>query len=231
MRESSRRNSRRASSRRIPRLAGFGAWIAVASVAVLGSCYPGDQLTVDESDVVVTLFDGSEDFASKQSYAMPDSIIHLVAEGAQDRISRDFDAEILAQVASNMNGIGFTRQTDPALADVIMLVAVTAQNEVGYTGYPWGGSWGWYYPYPPGWGWGWYPWYGGGSTLYTYRVGTVFMQMLDPARADSTEAKVPTVWIGALNGLVEGTQAEIEDRVVGGINQAFAQSPYLGEGK
>jgi hypothetical protein len=204
-------------------------WLAVASVVVLGSCYPGDQLTVSEADVVVTLFDDTADFASKQTYAMPDSIIHLVADNAVDDISRSFDAEILAQVAANMNGAGFTRVTDPALADVIMLVAINAQNEVGYTGYPWGGYWGWYTPYPPGYGWGWYPWYGGGSTIYTYRTGTVFMQMLDPAAVDSTEAKIPTIWVGALNGLVDGSQ--VEERIIDGINQAFAQSPYLGEGK
>jgi hypothetical protein len=108
-----------------------------------------------------------------------------------------------------------------------MLVSISARNNVGYTGYPWGGYWGWYLPYPPDWGWGYYPWYGG--SIYTYRSGTVFMQMLDPARADSTVQKVPTVWIGAMNGVAEGD--DIEERVIDGINQAFEQSPYLGAGK
>ena len=219
----------RESSRWASRPARFGMWIAVTSVVVLGSCYPGDQLTISEADVVVTLVDDSADFASKQTYAMPDSIIHLVEENGVDDISRSFDAEILAQVAANMNGVGFTRETDPALADVIMLVAISAQNQVGYTGYPWGGYWGWYAPYPPGYGWGWYPWYGGGSTIYSYRTGTVFMQLLDPAGVDSTEEKIPTIWIGALNGLVDGSH--VEERIIDGIDQAFAQSPYLGEGK
>jgi Domain of unknown function (DUF4136) len=193
------------------------------------ACYPGDTLEVSEADVVVTLFDAEADFASLQIYAMPDSIVHIVPEGATDDISRDFDAEILAQVATNMSGLGFTREmNDPAAADAIMLVSIAAQNNVGYTGYPWGGYWGWYYPYPPNWGWGWYPWYGSG-TLYTYRSGTVFMQLRDPERADSTEQKVPTVWVGALNGLVEDD--DVEQRIVDGIDQAFAQSPYLGAGK
>jgi hypothetical protein len=206
-------------------------WLGVASLAVLGSCYPGDQLTVEEADVVVTLYDQSADFASKQTYAMPDSVIHLVQSGETDDISRAFDDGTLTQVATNMDAMGFTRETDPALADVIVLVAVTAKEEVGFTGYPWGGYWGWYYPYPPSFGWGYYPWYGGGGSVYMYRTGTMFMQMIDPASADSTLAKVPTIWLGALNGIVEGTQAEIQQRIVGGINQAFLQSPYLGEGK
>jgi hypothetical protein len=162
---------------------------------------------------------------------MPDSVIHLVQSGETDDISRTFDDGTLTQVATNMDAMGFTRETDPALADVIVLVAVTAHEEVGFTGYPWGGYWGWYYPYPPSFGWGWYPWYGGGGSVYMYRTGTVFMQMIDPSLADSIQEKVPTIWLGALNGIVEGTPSEIQQRIVGGINQAFLQSPYLGEGK
>ncbi len=206
-------------------------WIvtALCAAALLSSCYPGDQLTTEEADVVVTLYDDKTDFATKQSYAMPDTIVHLVNEGTGDEISRDFDAEILERVAANMGAMGYTRESDPADADLIMLVGITAQNEIGYTGWGWGGYWGWYYPYPPGWGWGYYPWYGGGSSIYVYRVGSVFMQLIDPAAADSSEAKVPTVWLGALNGLVQGDA--VEDRIVAGIDQAFTQSPYLGEGK
>jgi hypothetical protein len=206
-----------------------GLCLALALAAVAGSCYPGDQLTVEDSDVIVTLYNPDADFSAKQSYAMPDTIVHLVQEGEISDISRAYDDEVLARVASNLGALGFTRETDPNLADVFMLVAVAASNQVGYTGYPWGGYWGWYYPYPPGWGWGYYPWYGGGGTVYTYRTGTVFMQMIDPAAADTVQTKVPTIWIGALNGLVEGNA--VEERILNGIDQAFAQSPYLGAGK
>lgn len=213
----------RASPARVIRL-----WLALASILAFGACYPGDQLTVEEADVVVTIFDEGTDFAAYSTYAMPDSIIHLLPPSGIDNISRSLDAEILAAVESNMLKLGFTEEAVPTDADVLMLVAATARQEVGYSGYGWGSYWGWYYPYPPSWGWGWYPWYGGGSTVYTYRVGTLFIQMLDPARADSTLEKVPTVWVGALNGIADGA---VEQRIVDGIDQAFEQSPYLGEGK
>ncbi len=204
--------------------------VGLVIVVALGSCYPGDQLTVEEADVVVTLFDQGTDFASLSTYEMPDTIVHLVDEDQEDNIRRDFDAQILDRIAGHMAALGFTRVALPGSADAIMLVAVTAREQIGYTGgYGWGGYWGWYYPYPPGWGWGWYPWYGGGGTIYTYRTGTLFMDLLDPAAADSTEEKVPTAWIAALNGLIEGNQ--VEERIDNGIDQAFAQSPYLGAGK
>jgi uncharacterized protein DUF4136 len=210
----------------------LGAAIATVMFTVLGalvSCYPGDQLTTEEADVVVTLFDDQTDFSTLQSYAMPDTIIHLVADSSSDDLRRDFDDEILAQVASEMAAKGFTRASDPNDADAFLLVSASTREQVGYTGYPWGGYWGWYVPYPPGWGWGWYPWYGGGGTIYTYRSGTIFMQLLDPAQADSTEGKIPTVWIGAINGLVQGNT--IEERIADGIRQAFLQSSYLADGK
>lgn len=202
---------------------------ATVALAVLISCYPGDQLNVEDADVVVTLFDAQTDFGTLQTYAMPDTIVQLTADSTAGSVRRDFDDEILAQVASEMAALGFTRESDPANADAFLLLSVAAREQVGYTGFPWGGYWGWYYPYPPGWGWGWYPWYGGGGTIYTYRTGTVFMQLLDPARADSTEEKIPTVWVGAINGMIEGTA--IEERIADGIREAFAQSPYLGDGK
>ncbi|MCI0451610.1 MAG: DUF4136 domain-containing protein [Candidatus Latescibacteria bacterium] len=206
-----------------------GLFLALALAAAAGSCYPGDQLTVEDSDIIVTLYDPDADFAAMQSYAMPDTIVHVVQDGGIDDISRAYDDDVLTQVASNMGALGFTRETDPNLADVFVLVSVAANDQVGYTGYPWGDYWGWYYPYSPGWGWGYYPWYGGGGTVYTYRSGTVFMQMIDPAAADSSLSLVPTIWIGALNGLVEGDA--VEERILDGIDQAFAQSPYLGAGK
>lgn len=220
MRESS--PGGRGSALRVARL-----WRVLAAMLVFGACYPGDQLTVSDADVVVTLFDEDADFAAFSTYAMPDSIIHLSSEAGDD-VSRAYDAEVLAAVESNLAALGFTREIQPQDADVLMLVAVTAREEIGYAGYPWGGYWGWYYPYPPAWGWGWYPWYGGGGTVYTYRTGTIFMQLLDPARADSSLQQVPTVWIGALNGIVDEA---VEQRILEGIDQAFAQSPYLGEGK
>jgi hypothetical protein len=214
----------RARPRRAARAALCG--LAVLLLPLI-ACYPGDALTVEEADVVVTLFDKVADFASKQSYAMPDSILHLVPEGETDDISRDYDAMVLSTVATNMATLGFTREGDPADADVFVLVSVFAQDQLGYAYYPW---WGWYYPYSGCcWYGGWYPWYPASGAVYEYRSGTVFMEMVDPALADSTLERVPSIWVGAVNGLVEGNA--VPERIADGITQAFEQSPYLGAGK
>jgi hypothetical protein len=43
----------------------------------------------------------------------------------------------------------------------------------------------------------------------------------------SGTGNVPIVWIGVINGLVEGSQASINARVLTDIDQAFTQSEYL----
>jgi hypothetical protein len=51
--------------------------------------------------------------------------------------------------------------------------------------------------------------------------------MLD---AKATEQK-DALWVAAINGILEDTSAGISTRINNSINQAFTQSPYLGEGK
>ncbi|HEX6790868.1 MAG TPA: DUF4136 domain-containing protein [Candidatus Krumholzibacteria bacterium] len=208
-----------------------GAFLLLA-LALFVSCYPGDELTVSETDTVVTLFDKTVDFGALTTYAMPDTIIHLVGEGDEDNVGRNYDDEILASIASNMEALGFTRVNDapgsPEIdtADVHVLVGATVQDYVGYAYYGWYWDY-WYGYYPPYWGW--YPWYPSGGVAYSYSVGTILITMTEPHRTDSSGQRVPPVWSAGLNGLADkGTNAQ---RIERGIDQAFAQSKYLGAGK
>jgi hypothetical protein len=53
--------------------------------------------------------------------------------------------------------------------------------------------------------------------------------MQDPDQVDATGNRVPPIWMAALNGLADRTTNSV--RIENGLNQAFAQSQYLGEGK
>jgi hypothetical protein len=198
---------------------------AVVAAALGVSCYPGDELTVGETDMVVTLFDQNVDFSTKQTYAMPDTVIHLVDEGLTDDVSRVYDATLLSQIESNLDALGFTRVTDPALADVFVLTAATVNDYTGYAYYGW--YWDYWYGYPPGWGW--YPWYPSYGTTYSYSIGTILVVMADPAAADDATERTPPIWTAGLNGLADKTTNA--QRIKSGIDQAFAQSQYLGAGK
>ncbi len=202
-----------------------GALVLVTAVIFI-SCYPGDELTVSETDTIVTVFDKNADFKSDSTYAMPDTVLHIVPEGERDDISRAYDDDILDDIADNMAKLGYTRVGDPDDANVHILPAVNVRDYTGYAYY--GGWWSyWYGYYPPAWGW--YPYYPGYGVTYEYSIGTLFILMMDPTRTTTDDKPAPPIWIAACNGLVDkSTNAK---RIASGIDQAFEQSRYLGEGK
>jgi hypothetical protein len=190
---------------------GLIALLLFAVGAVFYSCYPGDPISVAEADVVTTFYDPNANFASQQTYAMPDSVIHV----GDDEISRIFDDQILDRIRQNMQQLNYTEVADPAQADVLVLPAgLTTEWIAG--GCYW--YWGYWYPYP-----GWcYP------VAYSYTTGTVLIAMAD---ADNT-SQANALWVAGINGLVsESTVGDISNRINKNIDQAFDQSPYLGEGK
>jgi hypothetical protein len=196
--------------------------LAAAALAI--SCYPGDELNVADTDVVITLFDPNADFSTKLTYAMPDTVVHIVGEDQEDDITRAYDSMVLNGVASNLEDLGFTRVDDPETADVLVVTAALAVDYSGYVSYGW--YWGYWYGYPPGYG-GWYPYYPSGGYSYSYTMGTVFILMMDPDNGG--EERTPPIWSAALNGIAD-TYTNSQ-RITAGIDQAFAQSQYLAAGK
>ncbi len=184
-------------------------------VAILAwSCYPdGGFNSVSDFDTVSTFHNTTVNFADLRTYAMPDSVIHIEDE---EDLSRLFDQEILARVAANLEQLGYVR-VDSAQADVHVFNLATSTEYVGSSCYP--PYWDYWYGYPPGWGWC-YP------VVSSYTTGTLLTVMIDTGQPDDT----PAVWLAASNGLLSSSGVASE-RIRKNINQAFAQSPYLGDGK
>jgi len=183
-----------------------------ASVAGAG-CYP-DRLDTTNYDVVATVYDTSATF-NKPTFAMSDSIVHLVPPGGNDNISRAFDAQIIARVRQNMTARGYVEVANPTTADFdILLAASTTEYQGYYWGY-WCDYWGYWYPYgcyyPPYWG------------TYSYTVGSLFVAMTEPSTASA--GKVGMVWLNVANGLA-GTGATAS-RLTAAVDQMFTQSPYV----
>ncbi len=200
----------------------------------LSACYPiTSSLETEDFDAVITLFDPNADFGAMRTYALPDSVVHL-ADGST--VNRLFDALILSEVEANMNALGFTRIAEPDddnPADVYILVSVATSDWEVYREYPWNPYWGWY-PYWPccyGGGWGiYYPWYPTSGVAYTYTTGSVLVDMIDPVRAVLLDEQLPSIWLGVINGLLDGSQQVnplATNRISQGIDQMFNQSPYL----
>jgi hypothetical protein len=198
--------------------------LLILSSFVFYSCYPDYGLTTSDYDTVITLYDNSANF-NKPTYAMPDTVVHFVEDGQEDNVDRSKDALILSTIQSNMSNLGYARVPVDTTANppgFVILVGVTTTDNYGQAYYPgWGywGGWGWWGGYP---GWG----YPGGSVIYSYTTGSIFMSMLDPDKENSDNT-YGAVWLARINGVLSSS-LNTSTRITQRINDAFNQSPYLG---
>lgn len=190
--------------------------ILILTATILQSCYPGEELTYSDTDLVATFYNKDANFATKQTFAIPDSIIRLDEDGNLVSDPGPFDQQILNKIKSELQAIGFTQEADPANADVLVVAAITTSTWVsGGCYYDW--WYDWWYPY-----YGWcYPAY------YTYDTGSIVIAMLD---VNVTEAE-SGLWVAGINGLLGDSNSSTSARINQNIEQAFNQSPYLGDGK
>ena len=222
------------SSRRTPRRARRTISTALAALLSLLACSV-DTVSPDALDLVVAVRDPATDFAALRTFAMPDTIVHLseVVTSIEDvPISRAHDAEILRLVAENFEARGYVRETNPRVnrPDFIVLVgAVASEHFVAYASYPWYDWWGFYpgFAYYSGFSADYgvfYPWAGtvGG---YAWRQGTVIVDAIDARVVDTTAKRVRSMWVGALNGVLNDSNASA--RLESGIDDMFTLSPYL----
>jgi hypothetical protein len=212
-------------------------------IAGFSSCYPIDDLKVEDLDIAVTIYDktyydGPEGSVNKfenlGTFTVADTIVHIVESGTEDNISRQYDDFVIEQVRLNMLKLGFVEETDPEMtpADVVVTISAISSTHEVYTWYPyWGWYWGYpykstaaekimntysyYYPWPPY------------STSYSYQSGSVLMEMVDQARVDPSVEKIPVIWAGIINGVLQSSESGVKTRLSTGIDQCFNQSPYL----
>ena len=208
---------------------------------VHSSCNPEFKSTVDELDLAITTYDDTQDFSQLSTFYMEDTIIYIGDDEAQiQRKASSTEQHILEQVRQNLLDIGWTEVTDTTndeiSSDVAIMVSVLEADIYYYYTY-W---WDWWYWYP--WDW-WYPVYPGypiypvypSYPSYGYTVGTLLIDMvntdvfLPPVEGDHS-IKLPIVWSGVVNGILSGSEENIQNRLTRQIRQVFVQSDYLHKG-
>ena len=203
---------------------------------MFASCYPAFDATVEELDIAVTKYDSTQDFTQLSTFFLYDTIIYI-GEDEDEDVDHTQEAHILATVRGNLSGMGWTEVKDTTGgvdADVSILISALATDVNNYY-YYW---WDYWYWYP--WNY-WYPWYPGYPIYpvypvypsYSYTVGSVIIDMVNMDAADIPEnpqepsGRLPIVWTGAVNGILSGSDGNIEARLTKQIDQVFTQSTYL----
>ncbi|HSP20422.1 MAG TPA: DUF4136 domain-containing protein [Myxococcaceae bacterium] len=200
-----------------------------AAMGLLAACYPGGAETLSDLDTVTTQHDPRAAYDSIHTYAMPSSIQETPAPAGEPlAIDHSNDTAILATVAANLNKLGW-RQVDPATAtpDVNVMVSVTASRYREYVSYPfhaWYPGWPGFTGYDDTWS-VYYPYGGGYATIID--AGSLRIEMLDTRAPNTTAKQLTAIWTASLDGVIGGSAQSLLARVNAGIDQAFAQSPYL----
>lgn len=197
----------------------------LALVGLLSACYYRGPEYYEELDIVYTNYDKDYSFKAHKTYFMPDKIVKITGAlqngQSPEFVSASTAAIIFNEIKSNMSGLGFNLVSDTASADLVLFPTALEVTNITYYYDYWYAYYGWYYP--PYYG-GWYYPYGGYTT--SYQTGTLMMNLIDNKDLSPTN-KARVVWTGAVNGLLEGTTSDVNQRIVKSVDQAFKQSEYL----
>jgi hypothetical protein len=156
----------------------------------MGSLAACDDDITGATGVVTAIRDRSFNFATLNTFAMPDTVVQLTAvTGSPIAVSRTCDRTALDQVRANLVLRGYTEVANPRFTkpDFIVLVGSTATTSYdAYVTYPWYDVWGFY----PGWG-----WYAPGfnstwNLVYPYVPQVALSQRIDTDRISDSAVRL-----------------------------------------
>lgn len=208
--------------------------LVIAIIPMMMSCEQQGPEYVEDYDLVATTHDPKFDFSQPTYYQIPDTIVHIVPEGSfHDPISHKYDDRTIELIKEEMNSLGYIEadEMNQETPDIMLTVSAMSTTYIGVVNNNWYYYWGWY-----GWG-SYYPWFGPGytpwypyyNTYYTYKMGSVIIQMMDMENADTENKKLPIIWEANISGLLQGSDSYIQSRIENNIPKAFDQSQYLGK--
>ncbi|WP_430810844.1 MULTISPECIES: DUF4136 domain-containing protein [unclassified Carboxylicivirga] len=199
--------------------------IIPALMIAVSSCYPGGAEYVDELDTSISKYDPDYGWNNLDGahYYLPDEILHIKNGEENEKPDRTHDEAILAKIRYHLEEI---EGMQPAVANVdtalAMAVTIIEQNNQSVGWIPGGGWWGGWYPWYPDWGWGgYYPWY---PVYYNYKTGSVVVEIADFNKKESKQP--PLVFIGVLDGLMQGSKDYASYRLDRGLDEVFSHPPF-----
>ncbi|ULQ55563.1 DUF4136 domain-containing protein [Flavihumibacter rivuli] len=194
------------------------------------ACSPSMPDYIEDYDLVYTKEEKGYDFSKVNTYFLPDTVVHVTEDG--ETSNHTYDDLIISRIKANLDALGWQQLPvdGEVAADVVVLPTAFKTTYGSCVSFPWYGWWGWWDPwypgyYPPSWGAGWGWGYPSDIICSSYQTGTLTVAITDPTKAANNT--LPVVWIGILNGLLEGSASNIQSRLEKNIDQMFIQSPYL----
>lgn len=206
---------------------------ALVGAAVLAtvSCvpYPSSSDIIDQ-DIVISHYSDKANFASYKTFALPPNIPVLKEnELGQVDVSYQDAPEIISAVRRNMVARGYTevQQDGGVQPDLAVGMAAVSNTIQVYSG-----SYCYYYSY---WYW-YYPCYPSYTYYSSYDARTFVLDIADAKAQAGTPPRdggvnpAGIIWSNWLYGVVSSNYTWEAQQIINGIDEAFAQSPYVKAG-
>jgi uncharacterized protein DUF4136 len=192
---------------------------------VASSCQSDTLLSTQGLGAVVTVFESGPALSNARTFVLPDTVVQIPQ--FDGNMTPAAAHALTAATRAHFIALGWTELPDARTSqpDVIVLMASSTRVETALVSAGWSASWG-YLPYlsptadPSS------VWIApGGAIPYTYQVGTLVIAMLDVRAPPDSARRDRLLWVAGLDGVVN--DPSVLSRALDGIDQAFAQSPYL----
>jgi hypothetical protein len=205
-------------------------WLAYILVSgLLFSCDPVGPESKSDYDLLLSAYDEEFIFSEATSFIMPDTLVFLNDSTATEliEISENQAQEILSAVRNNLTGYGWVDSTGIGTkSETLVLVSAVVAL---YSDNIWQ-AWNWHEQLenvdpigqtPK------YPWYPESFPyLYDFRRGTLLITMLNAQSLATTTENPDAIWIGSIDGVVEG-QSVNSSKLVQDVDLLFELSTVL----
>ena len=206
----------------------------VGSIVFLGliaSCAPASPS--DEalaSSIVITLRAPQANFTAYRTYHLRPVIRELTTDGTgMATLDPTLAAPLLDETRKQMSARGYEAMDVATGADLALEMVYVSSEWVSTYCYSWWDPYYWGYP-----GYSYYPYYN--CTGATWQTNTLATMMTDLRSAGEARARGATpsrqtqvvsgIWFSGISGLLISASDSLQ-KGIDGIDQAFAQSPYL----
>ena len=173
---------------------------------------PINDLSDLDSQVFVTNHDKSADFKTFKTFSISDSVT-VVQDNRSGTALTSLDMDLLSQIITNMQKLGYTYVAASAKPDVGLTAARITNTYLNVASSPyssyWGGYYGGFYGYP---------------SYYTYETSESYwaISMLDLKNSTTTD-RLNVIWDAQIRGGGLANPDYIDDMV----DSVFGQSTYL----
>jgi hypothetical protein len=203
---------------------------------------PPSEARLNDS-IVLTKHAPKADFGAYHTFFIRPEIRVLADEGTTEPIEDRYAAPLLAATTAHLIARGYEQVDVKSDAELAVELDYVRSVSSAVACYSWWDSDYWGYP-----AWGYYPYYGGCASA-TWRAGTLATMIVDltPARNDAGnggeggasdgeegaagagpgQKLLSAIWFSGVYGVENDYTDAIVERARQGIDQAFAQSPYL----